>query len=130
MLIYLLTSLTTIESDYPGCGLMLAGDFNRLKVNRLLNPFQCKQMVNVPTRADQSLDLIITNLYSFYAKDSVEKHPPFDQSDHNVVILNPRSRCAKSGSRKLVITGDMRPSRKRELGRYLTSCKWSTLDHL
>ena len=24
----------------------------------------------------------------------------------------------------------MRPSRKRELGRYLTSCKWSTLDHL
>ena len=39
MLSYLSTSLTTIESDYPGCGLMLAGDFNRLKVNRLLNQF-------------------------------------------------------------------------------------------
>ena len=110
---------------------MLLGDFNGLKVNRLLNQFQCKQMVNVPTKTDQTLDLIITNLRSFYAKDSVEKHLPFSLSDHNVVILNPRSRCAKSGSRKLVITGDMRRSRKRELGRYLTSCKWDvTLDHL
>ena len=130
MLSYLSTSLTTIESDYPGCGLMLAGDFNRLKVNRLLNQFQCKQMVNVPTRVDQTLDLIITNLYSFYANDSVEKYPPFGLSDHNVVILNLRNRCDKSGSRKLVITRDMRPSRKSELGRYLTSCNWSILDHL
>ena len=130
MLSYLSTSLTTIESDYPGCGLMLAGDFNRLKVNRLLNQFQCKQMVNVPTRVDQTLGLIITNLYSFYANDSVEKCPPFGLSDHDVVILNPRNRCDKSGSRKLVITRDMRPSRKSELGRYLTSCNWSILDHL
>ena len=68
MLIYLLKSLTTIESDYPGCGLMLAGDFNRLKVNRLLNQFQCKQMVNAPTRADQTLDLIITNFPLFTVK--------------------------------------------------------------
>ena len=37
MLSYLSTSLTTTESDYPGCGLMLAGDFNRLNVNRLLS---------------------------------------------------------------------------------------------
>ena len=130
MLSYLSTALTTIESDYPGCGLMLAGDFNRLKVNRLLNQFQCKQLVNVPNRVDQTLDLIITNLYSFYANDSVEKYPPFGLSDHNVVILNPRNRCDKSGSRKLVITRDMRPSRKSELGRYLTSCNWSILDHL
>ena len=35
MLSYLSISLTTIESDYPGCGLMLSGDFNQLKVKRL-----------------------------------------------------------------------------------------------
>ena len=130
MLSYLSISLTTIESDYPGCGLMLSGDFNQLKVNRLLNQFQCKQMVNVSTRADKTLDLIITNLYSFYAKDSVEKHPPFGLSDHNVVILNPKNRCDKSDSRKVVISRDMRPSKKSELGRYLTSCNWSILNHL
>ena len=109
---------------------MLSGDFNQLKVNRLLNQFQCKQMVNVSTRADKTLDLIITNLYSFYAKDSVEKHPPFGLSDHNVVILNPKNRCDKSDSRKVVISRDMRPSKKSELGRYLTSCNWSILNHL
>ena len=130
MLSYLSISLTTIESDYPGCDLMLSGDFNQLKVNRLLNQFQCKQMVNVSTRADKTLDLIITNLYSFYAKDSVEKHPPFGLSDHNVVILNPKNRCDKSDSRKVVISRDMRPSKKNELRRYLTSCNWSILNHL
>ena len=74
-------------------------------------------MVNVPARVDQTLDLIITNLYSFYADDSVEKYPPFGLSGHNVVILKPRNRSDKSGSRKLVIIRDMRPSRKSELGR-------------
>ena len=87
-------------------------------------------MVNVPTRADQTLDLIITNLYSFYAKEPVEKYPHFGLSDHDVVILNPRIRCDKLDSQKLVITRDMRPSRKSELGRFLTSFNWSILDHL
>ena len=36
MLTYLSTTLTTIESQYPGCGILPAGDFNRLNVSRLL----------------------------------------------------------------------------------------------
>ena len=46
MLSCLSKSLTTIKSDYPGCGLMLA-DFNRLKVKHLLNQFQCKQTLKL-----------------------------------------------------------------------------------
>ena len=33
MLDYLSTTLTIIEGQYPGCGIFLAGDFNRLNVN-------------------------------------------------------------------------------------------------
>ena len=73
MLQFLSTSLITIESTYPGCGFILGGDFNRLKCNRILTQFSCKQIVNIPTRADQTLDLIITNLHSFYDKNPVEK---------------------------------------------------------
>ena len=47
-----------------------------------------------------------------------------------MVILNPRNRCNNPGSRKLVLSRDMHPSKKNELGRYLTSCNWSILDHL
>ena len=32
---YLITSLTAIEVLQPGCGVLLAGDLNRLNVNRL-----------------------------------------------------------------------------------------------
>ena len=32
---YLITSLTAIEGLQPGCGVLLAGDLNRLNVNRL-----------------------------------------------------------------------------------------------
>ena len=47
MLQFQSTSLITIESTYSGCGLIIAGDFNRLKCNRILTQFSCKQIVNI-----------------------------------------------------------------------------------
>ena len=129
MLQFLSTSLITIESTYPGCGFILAGDFNRLKCNRILTQFSCKQIVNVSTRANQTLDLIITNLHSFYDKNSVEKFPPFGLSDHNVVIVNPCKREPNSCSRRIISRRDLRSSKRHELGRYLTSIDWSSLNH-
>ena len=92
MLDYLSTSLTTIEGLYPGSGIMLTSDFNRLSINRLLAQFKMKEMVCVPTRAEQTLDLIITNLPQLYGKESVKNVPPFALSDHNVVVLHPKTR--------------------------------------
>ena len=71
-----------IEGLYPGCGIFLTGDFNRLNINRLLAQFSTKQLVRVSTREDNILDLIITNM-QLYDKDSVERYPPFGLSDHN-----------------------------------------------
>ena len=62
MIDHLSLSLTSIEGYYPGCGIFLTGDFNRLNVNRLLLQFKMKQLVRTPTRRDQILDLMITNL--------------------------------------------------------------------
>lgn len=42
MLEYLSTSLTTIEGLYPGSGIVLTGDFNRLNISRLLVQFKLK----------------------------------------------------------------------------------------
>ena len=66
MLEYLFKSLTEIEGQYPNCGLLLAGDFNRLDIKSLLRQFKMKQLVHLPTRKDQTLDLIITNLFQHY----------------------------------------------------------------
>lgn len=42
MLDYLASSLTAIVGRYPGCGILLTGDFNRLNIRRLLMQFLLK----------------------------------------------------------------------------------------
>ncbi len=122
MLDYVSTTLTIIEGQYPGCGIFLAGDFNRLNVSRLSTQFKMKQLVRSPARGDRILDLILTNLAQLYDRNSVQVLPPFGLSDHNVVLLHPKVRSPKEGPRKKVITKrDTRTSRKLELGRYLNS---------
>ena len=93
MLEYLFKSLTEYESQYPNCGLLLAGDFNRLDVKSLVRHFKMKQLVHLPTRKDKTLDLLITNLFQYYSNDSLTIHPPFRLSDHNVVTLYQRKIC-------------------------------------
>ena len=39
---YLTSSLMTIEGRYPGCGILLSGDFNRLNISRLQTQFKVK----------------------------------------------------------------------------------------
>lgn len=129
MLDYLKSTLTTIEGLYPGCGILLTGDFNRLNISRLLLQFKLKQLVRVPTRGDSTLDLIITNMPQLYNKNQVQTFPPFGLSDHNVVLLPPTSRPSRdTSSRRTMTRRDTRPSRKLELGRFLSSIDWSVLN--
>ena len=131
MLDYLSTTLTTIEGQYPGCGIFLAGDFNRLNVSRLSTQFRIKQLIRSPTRGDRILDLVLTNLSQIYDMNSVQILPPFGLSDHNVVLLHPKVRSPQEGpSRKVITKRDTRTSRKLELGRYLNAINWSTIDSL
>jgi hypothetical protein len=129
MLHYLTTTLISVESFYPGCGILLAGDFNQLKIRRLLTQFKMKQLVHTPTRGNNILDLIITNMYQIYDHNSVHSIPPFGVSDHNGVLLRPKARYPNSNSsRKTLMRRDTRPSRKYELGRYLSSIHWPFLE--
>ena len=53
---HLLPSLALMEARYPNCGLLVTGDFNPLNIDGLLNHFQLKQIVKVPTRKKATLD--------------------------------------------------------------------------
>ena len=130
MLDYLASSLITIEGRYPGCGILLTGDFNRLNLSRLLKQFKLKQLVHGPTRGERTLDLIITNMPQQYEKNSVQSFPSFGLSDHSVLLLQPKSRTAWSCSRRFVTWRDTRLSRRLELGRYLSSIDWSVVDSI
>lgn len=126
---YLFSSLTTIEGCYPECGILLIGVLNSLKISGLLTQFELRQLVRVPTRDDQTLDLIITNVSQLCNKDRVQTFSPFGLSDHFVVLLEPNLKSMRNTcSGRSLARRDTRPSRKCELGSYLGSIDWSVLD--
>ena len=90
-----------MEGEYPGCGFLLCGDFNRLNIRRLTTHFQLKKLVDKPTRGDQILDSVISNLPQLYDANSLQALPPFGLSDHKVVLVDPTARQVEKGpSRK------------------------------
>ena len=59
MLDYLTKCLSSIESCFSNCGFMIAGDFNGLNTPlnaRLQRSFCLKQLINLPTRGQNTLD--------------------------------------------------------------------------
>lgn len=46
--------------------------------------FRLRQLVDKPTRGDQILDLVLTNLSDLYDKNAVDILPLFGLSDHDV----------------------------------------------
>lgn len=64
MLDHLKASLISAESFFPGCGIFVTGDFNHLQILRLLSQSKMKQLVHTPTRGDNTLNLIATNICS------------------------------------------------------------------
>ena len=63
---YLFQSLQLVESRFPDCALIVAGDFNRLDTKPIERHFRLKQILKIPTRKDTILDRVLTNLHRFY----------------------------------------------------------------
>ena len=114
---YLIKCLSTIESCYPNCGILIAGDFNRLQITRLRNNFQLKQIVHFPTRGRRTLDLILTNISEYY-QDPIER-PPFGLSDHASIELQPKERAHVKQPTITIKARDLRPSKRQAVGTYL-----------
>ena len=117
---YLIKCLSTIESCYPNCGILIAGDFNRLQITRLRNNFQLKQMVHFPTRGRRTLDLILTNISEYY-QDPIER-PPFGLSDHASIELQPKERAHVKQPTITIKARYLRPSKRQKNGHLFGSC--------
>ena len=78
---YLLSSLESLESKFPNCAIILAGDFNR----KLLPIFLLNPLITFLIRRDRNLDQIFTNISSLYTYPS--RLPPLWLSDHHSVLI-------------------------------------------
>ena len=63
---YLTQSLDTALRDNPSAGILLAGDFDQLDLKSLCRIFNLKRLVHGPTRGNNTLDQILTNMASIY----------------------------------------------------------------
>jgi hypothetical protein len=80
---HIIDSLDQVCSAFPDCGIVITGDFNMLNVADLLSSHNLKQVVREPTRGNNILDLIITNMFHFYSTPTVTA--PLGRSDHHVI---------------------------------------------
>jgi len=85
MTAHILNSLDTISRDHPLAGVVLIGDFNRLRDSALLS-YPLKQVVKSPTRNAAILDKIYTNLQEWYERPVVL--PSIGCSDHRAVAMS------------------------------------------
>ena len=95
---HLTLTLQSLKTTYPDAGVLISGDRNHLGTDRLLTIDPAlKQIVRVPTRGQNILDVILTDLSIFY-EDPISvapievDNPNFGvPSDHKGVVVTPLS---------------------------------------
>ena len=67
---HLLTSIDSLRTKYPDIGILILGDFNRMKVDYVLRGNNLHQLVYFPIRGQATLDLMLvsSNLNKLYLK--------------------------------------------------------------
>ena len=126
MLDYLSNCLSRVESRFPNCGLIILGDFNKLNVSRLRSCYNLKQLVNIPTRENNTLDIVLTNLSTYYDKPT--KCAPFGLSDHVTIEIRPIKRSQVQGSSiASVKVRDLKPSSRFAVRKYIEMVDIPTL---
>ena len=122
-------------------GFLIAGDFNQLRLEPLLNlSSDLKQVVTTRTRTnpDAILDKILTNLHSFYLSPTTL--PPLDNdedssgkpSDHLIVVWKPLSTANPTQQKKYKIV-KYRPfaeSGVRKMGQWVQNQNWNEIYQL
>ena len=90
MIEYLTSNLDRLLCDRPSSAIVIAGDFNKLNLTRLCNRFNLKKSILAPTRGNNTLDQILTNMRDMY--NPTLHLPPLGHSDHQCLLLVPKQK--------------------------------------
>ena len=131
-------TLQSLRLKFPGAGVIISGDRNDLKMEKLksVDP-ALKQLVMKGTRGPKILTVVLSDLQKFYQEPEIVNPIDVDNpekggvpSDHNGVVVTPRSDCNNPPKRtKYVRT--IRPittSALNDIGQVLTQQTWQFMD--
>ena len=114
LLDFLMDSCERLLSLAPNAKLIIAGDINQLAIKTLLNYHSLVQIVNLPTRGQNILDVFVTNVPNFWSKAKTIKS--LVRSDHLAVLLKPVVKA--KAIRKTVEFRDLREHYKLKMLRH------------
>ena len=115
------TTAQLLQSRYSNPGLVLLGDFNTFPDKQVTSPLKLRQIVKFPTRGNNTLDKILTNMHKLY-KDPTSL-PALGRSDHSSVLWEPILQ-QNSEPIKKQYTRRFPDSRIREFGSWITQQDW------
>ena len=110
-----LESMASLEAQFTDCGPILLGDFNELDLSRVA--FGVKQVFPFPIRGQSKLDLVFTNLNSYY--DVPKKLSPFGLSDHVTAKVQPLEREMLPSQKIVLQSRDLRGTNRLAMRTYL-----------
>lgn len=120
------STIDNILTNHPKAAFVVMGDFNQLNVDQLLLNKKFSQVVNKPTRGNNILDKIVTNIASLY--EDVEICAPIGNSDHSTVVWRPRESHPPPNRTFVRTKRPMKDSSIRAFGRWLCEHDWAELD--
>ena len=126
IIMHLIESIQFINNKYANPLIFLLGDFNDLKIIDLCESCQLKQVVEVPTRNNAILDLILTNLDNCLYKDPVTL-PSIGNSDHLCVVYVPNNQLKQENTKKKVMIRKFKKSAMIESGSWITKFDWTLM---
>ena len=82
-----------LATQYPDCPMILGADKNNMDIRPILNcGLRLKQVVDLPTRKDKIIDILIMNIPQYYKSPIIVPPVPCDDptagvpSDHSVPV--------------------------------------------
>ena len=127
IILHIITTIHQLHRRYSSPLFIIMGDFNDLKVDEICDSCKLKQVVNVPTRNQATLDLILINDTNGFYKDPTTL-PSIGGSDHLCVLLEPAVFAKRNKViKKKVLIREFKKSAILEFGTWITGFQWDEL---
>ena len=105
---------------------IILGDFNDLDFTDLCETCNLKQVVNVPTRGNRTLDLILTNINNGFYADPITL-PSIGNSDHLSVLYTPKAYIKQKDVKRKLMIRIFKKSGMIEFGSWIANFNWVLL---
>ena len=112
---------TVFKSKYLNCGFMICSDFNNADISSI-HDSELVNVVRQPTRGNNTVDLIISNLRRFYQNTIIL--PPIGRSDHFTVVWKPSVQRPNPPVKQTHHLQPTTDSATRSFGKWITSYNW------